>query len=141
MSVLAVEHPRLTVVLVEDDDADAKAMRRALSGSTAAGTVLRAVDGVAALDLLRGAHGPMPDRFLVLTDINMPRMDGLEFIRTLRADPDLHRAVVFLLTSSDTVEDREAAWVRKTAKQLRSSLNSGCPTIAAGDNLIHITTH
>ena len=55
MSVLAVEHPRLTVVLVEDDDADAKAMRRALSGSTAAGTVLRAVDGVAALDLLRGA--------------------------------------------------------------------------------------
>ena len=93
MSVLAVEHPRLTVVLVEDDDADAKAMRRALSGSTAAGTVLREVDGVAALDLLRGAHGPMPDRFLVLTDINMPRMDGLEFIRTLRADPDLHRAV------------------------------------------------
>jgi CheY-like chemotaxis protein len=71
-------------------------------------TVLRARDGREALELLR--TGAVPAPYIILLDLNMPRMNGLEFLQTLRTDPLLTHAVVFVLTTSKSDEDLVAAY-------------------------------
>jgi CheY-like chemotaxis protein len=102
----------LNIVLVEDDDGDAKAVRRAFRNLKVANQILRAVDGVEALDMLRGANGrvQISGPYIVLVDLNMPRMNGIDFIQALRRDENLRRAVVFVLTTSNRREDRCAAY-------------------------------
>lgn len=95
----------MNIILVEDDDADAKAVHRAFSKTTIANPVIRAVDGVEALALLRLRQAELPRQYMILTDINMPRMDGLELISEIRSDPALRRAVIFVLTTSDADKD------------------------------------
>jgi len=98
-------HP-LDIILVEDDDADAKAVRRALEKSCIANPVRRLKDGVDALAFLRGeAPTKPPPQYIILLDLNMPRMNGIEFLEALRNDPKLHRAIVFVLTTSSDQRD------------------------------------
>ena len=79
------------VLLVEDNDVDREAVRRAFTRHRIANPIYDARDGVEALELLRGmADKPrLPRPFLILLDINMPRMSGIELLHELRADPDL----------------------------------------------------
>jgi CheY-like chemotaxis protein len=70
------------------------------------------VDGLEALEMLRGQNGktgPPPPRIL-LVDLNMPRMNGIQFVRALRMDQDLSQTVVFMLTTSKRDEDKAAAY-------------------------------
>lgn len=80
--------PLLNIILVEDDDGDAKAIRRALKKVRIANPVIRVTDGVEALGLLRGETDRPPERYVLLVDLNMPRMNGLELVGELRAGPD-----------------------------------------------------
>lgn len=101
-----------TIVLVEDDDGDAKAVKRAFAKAKISNEIVRAIDGVDALDLLRGSNGKarVPAPYVLLVDLNMPRMDGIQLVRHLRDDPALRRSIVFMLTTSKRDEDKAAAY-------------------------------
>lgn len=108
----APHHGDLKILLVEDDNGDAKAVLRAFRQVRIANEITRAVDGVEALDFLRGTDGKdrITPPFVLLADINMPRMNGIELVRELRRDPELSSAVVFFLTTSSHEQDIDAAY-------------------------------
>ncbi|MBB97557.1 MAG: two-component system response regulator [Rhodobacteraceae bacterium] len=112
---LSVDGKLLNVILVEDDDGDAKAVRRAFSKAKIANPIHRFVDGVEAFAFLRGETGTPPETYVILLDINMPRMNGIEFLEQLRVDPQLSPAVVFVLTTSNDDRDRTAAYAKHVA--------------------------
>ncbi len=99
----------LNIMLVEDDDVDVMNVERAFEKARVSLKLLRAVDGVEALDLLRASSTPSARR-LVLLDLNLPRMNGIEFLRELRADERLRRTPVVVLTTSDDEQDKAAAF-------------------------------
>ena len=105
------------LLLVEDDQVDLMAMQRGLREHRLANPVTVAHDGVEALEILRGENGRTPlDRpFVILLDLKMPRMDGLEFLATIRADEALRDSVVFVLTTSRHDEDITAAYKQNIA--------------------------
>ena len=112
----------ITLLLVEDDAVDAEAIRRAFRQQEIANPFVVVKDGVEALAALRG-DGPVavPYPRVVLLDLNMPRMNGIEFLEALRADPLLTRTVVFVLTTSDREEDKVAAYERHVAGYILKS--------------------
>ena len=99
----------LNILLVEDDEVDVMNVRRAFQKNHIMNPLFHATDGVEALDLLRGGRVPR-ERRLVLLDLNMPRMNGIEFLRALRADPELLATPVVVLTTSDDERDRVNAY-------------------------------
>lgn len=104
----------VNIFLVEDDEVDVMAVKRALKELKIANPVFRAADGIDALEILRGQNGKtkLPRPFIILLDLNMPRMGGLEFLAELRKDPDLRRSIVFVMTTSAAEEDRIRAYNR-----------------------------
>jgi CheY-like chemotaxis protein len=98
----------VTLLLVEDDDIDAMGVERALKRRRIVNPLFRARDGVEALELLRSGAVARP--YMILLDLNMPRMGGLEFIAEVRQDPRLSNSVVFVLTTSKSDEDLSAAY-------------------------------
>ena len=104
--------PQLSLLLVEDDDVAAEAVIRGLRKHAKDCPVVPAEDGVAALQILRGQHHTqrIAKPYLVLLDLNMPRMNGFEFLQELRADQELCGTVVFVLTTSSAERDRACAY-------------------------------
>ena len=102
----------LNILLVEDDDGDARAVQRAFQKAKIANLIVRAVDGVEALDILRGSNGKkkLPSPNLLLVDINMPRMNGIQLLKAIREDQGLRQTVTFVLTTSKRDEDKMAAY-------------------------------
>ena len=107
----------VNVLLVDDDDVDVMAVKRAFKKAKIANPLHIARDGLEALLKLRGkdGHSPVPRPYIIILDLNMPRMDGLEFLNELRADEALHDAVVFVLTTSKADEDRAASYDKNVA--------------------------
>ncbi len=102
----------VNILLVDDDDGDAKSVQRAFKSARIANPIVRAIDGVDALDILRGTNGKprLAKPYILLVDVNMPRMNGLELIRALRQDAHLHTSVVFVLTTSSRQDDKLSAY-------------------------------
>ena len=101
----------MNILLVDDDDAAAEAVVRGLRKHSAQFPIVVAADGAAALAVLRGEHRErMSAPYIVLLDLNMPGMRGLEFLRELRADPALRSTIVFVLTTSGAEADRRRAY-------------------------------
>ncbi|HEX8319853.1 MAG TPA: response regulator [Longimicrobium sp.] len=99
----------LNILLVEDDEVDVMNVRRAFKKNNICNPLWVAGNGLDALEMLR--TGDMPrERRLVLLDLNMPRMNGIEFLRELRADPELRPVPVVVLTTSDDERDRVEAY-------------------------------
>jgi CheY-like chemotaxis protein len=92
------------ILLVEDDDVDVMTMRRALKDLRIGNPLFVAGDGEAALDLLRGGKIKRP--CVILLDLNMPRMGGIEFLRVAKADAALQNIPVIVLTTSREESDR-----------------------------------
>lgn len=109
---MATANPILTVLLVEDDDVAAESVVRSLTRLGCSFPVVWAEDGGVALKALRGEDPgrTVPRPRVVLLDLNMPRVDGFEFLQQLRADPLLHDEVVFVLTTSNADTDRTRAY-------------------------------
>lgn len=111
------------ILLVEDDAVDAESMMRALRKLNLNNALLHARDGSEALDILRadGDKGIAAAPYLIVLDINMPRMNGIEFLEALRAD-DVHRnAIVFVLTTSNAERDKLEAYKHNIAGYLLKS--------------------
>jgi CheY-like chemotaxis protein len=118
----------VNVLLVDDDDVDVAAVRRAFRKSKILNPVFVARDGLEALDMLRATNGAqrVDPPYVIILDLNMPRMDGLEFLAELRRDPDHHRAVVFVLTTSHQDQDRAASYDKNVAGYiLKSEVGEG----------------
>lgn len=103
---------QMNIVLVEDNDIDVALLRRGLKALDVAHSVVRVHDGLEALELLKedDARPCLPRPFLVLLDINMPRMNGHEFLEELRAHPRLKGTCVIMFTTSDNPRDVEKAY-------------------------------
>jgi CheY-like chemotaxis protein len=99
----------LHFLLVDDDDIDVMNVKRAFAKANITNPLSVACDGIEALALLRDGSIPASRR-LVLLDLNMPRMNGLEFLRELRADPALERTSVVILTTSNADLDKKEAY-------------------------------
>lgn len=99
----------LNILLVEDDDVDVMNVRRAFAKHHITNPLFIARDGVEALEMLRDSEVPKGRR-LVLLDLNMPRMNGIEFLRELRNDPELAPTPVVVLTTSNDDQDKVEAY-------------------------------
>jgi CheY-like chemotaxis protein len=99
------------MLLVEDSVADAKLVRLALEESGSTTEVLRAEDGADAvlkLDAIAAGHIGRPD--LVVLDINLPRVNGIDVLRRIKADPDLRTLPVVVFSTSRSDVDVAAAY-------------------------------
>ena len=104
----------VTLLLVDDDSIDRRAVRRGLQKRQIENEVVEAEDGLEALEILRGDHPSksVNQPCIVLLDLKMPRMNGHEFLVELRADQKLRQQVVFVLSTSDDEEERHRAYER-----------------------------
>ncbi len=104
-------------LVVDDDEICIMAVRRAMKKLCLVNPVSTADNGIQALEILRDSIGPsLPlPRYVVLLDLSMPKMGGLEFLDELRADPVLKKLVVFVLTTSDSPRDIAAAYEKNIA--------------------------
>jgi CheY-like chemotaxis protein len=112
--MLASDERTMNVLLVEDDEVDVMNVRRAFKKGNVANPLFVANNGLEALEILRSGNTPggtAPNqRRLILLDLNMPKMNGIEFLQALRADPDLRKIPVVVLTTSNANPDRTAAY-------------------------------
>ena len=105
-------HP-FDILLVEDEPADAHLVRSALKESRVLCNLHHVFDGVEALAFLRrqgDAYGNAPKPDLVLLDLNMPRMNGREFLAAVKEDAELKGIPVVVLTTSDVERDVVASY-------------------------------
>lgn len=102
----------LHILLIDDDDIDVMNVQRAFKRNNILNPLFVARDGIEALELLRttGPQAIPKERRLVLLDLNMPRMNGLEFLRALREDEELRCLTVIVLTTSDDERDKVEAY-------------------------------
>lgn len=107
-------YKEVTILVVDDDDVDVMGVERALKKLRIGNPLVRARDGLEALALLR-APEVIPRPYIILLDINMPRMNGLEMLAELRADAALSSSVVFILTTSKDDADKVAAYQQHVA--------------------------
>jgi CheY-like chemotaxis protein len=109
-----MEERIINILLVEDDEVDVMNVRRAFKKNNITNPLYVAENGLEALALLRSQDGKNPTvppvRRLILLDLNMPKMNGLEFLQQLRADPALKSTPVIVLTTSDEDRDRVEAY-------------------------------
>ena len=107
----------VTVLLVDDDKIDRMVVRRAFNALNITNPIVEAGNGIKALDMLRGHNGceKMQQPYIVLLDLHMPRMDGIEFLEEAFGDPALQPMLVFVLTTSAADEQWVAAHARNIA--------------------------
>ncbi len=101
------------LLLVEDDEVDVMNVRRAFKKNNITNPLYVANNGLEALAMLRGNDATSripPQRRLILLDINMPKMNGIEFLREVRADADLRMIPVIVLTTSNEDRDKVEAY-------------------------------
>ena len=93
----------VTLFVVEDDDIDFMTIERSFAQMRIANPLLRAFDGYEALTMMKNLQVPPP--FIVLLDLQMPKMSGLEFLHEVRSSPEISDAIIFILTSSSDEKD------------------------------------
>lgn len=102
----------IELLLVEDDDVDVMNVQRAFAKNNILNKLHVAGNGLEALALLRGegCESILPKTKIILLDINMPKMNGIEFLQELRKDPALRSLTVFVLTTSNQDRDKFDAY-------------------------------
>lgn len=100
---------QLKILLVEDDEVDVMNVKRAFDKARIQNPLHVAKDGVEALELLKD-DAFSKERLLLLLDINMPRMNGIELLREIRKNEKLHSLPVVVLTTSDDERDKFDAY-------------------------------
>lgn len=113
----------ISILLVEDDEVDIESFRRMLKKQRILNPIHVACDGLEAFEFLRGSaeRKKIERPFLIILDLNMPRMNGIEFLEELRQDEELHDSICFVLTTSDACRDKVAAYDKHIAGYLVKS--------------------
>ena len=112
-----MSYEEVKILIVDDDEVCVMALKRAIKKMRLLNPVKVATDGLEAWELLKGEAGKsrLTPPYIILLDINMPRMDGHEFLEKIRNDDLLQRSLVFVLTTSNAREDVERAYDRNIA--------------------------
>jgi len=107
-----VETSPVKFMIVDDDQVSVMAIKRALKKLRILNPVFVASDGQEALDKLRSgtSDAEVAPPYLITLDLNMPRMDGFEFLEAVRKDPKLQHAIIFVLSTSDAPKDIMSAY-------------------------------
>ena len=102
------------IILVEDNESDAEVARRAIEKSNPASTLVVVGDGLSAADMLMGTPGqpPCARPRLMMIDINLPGLDGIELLTRIRSNPDLRDVAVVMVSSSTEERDIRKAYDR-----------------------------
>jgi CheY-like chemotaxis protein len=97
----------ISILLIEDDEVDVMNVKRAFKKNNITNPLVVANNGLDALQYLRVTHKEKPSELprIILLDLNMPKMGGIEFLRELRHDEQLKNLSVFIMTTSN--EDRD----------------------------------
>ncbi len=108
-----MEDKLVNILLVEDDSVDVMNVQRAFKKNNIQNPLYLAKNGLEGLAMLRGTDGqemirPRPQ--IIMLDLNMPQMNGLEFLKELRSDPELKSISVFVMTTSKDDKDRFEAY-------------------------------
>lgn len=101
------------ILLVEDDEVDIMNVQRAFRKNKITNPFFIARNGIEALEMMRGSNGSAalnPPPGIILLDLNMPKMGGIEFLRELRRDPVFRSISVFVMTTSNEESDKLAAY-------------------------------
>ena len=114
MTVSVDDDRMLNILLVDDDEVDVITVKRAFSQHRIANRLFIARNGEEALAMLRGGDIPSKRR-IVLLDLNMPKMTGLEFLKEVRKDPELRSLNVIVMTTSQEENDRVEAYGHKVS--------------------------
>ncbi len=107
----------VNLLIVDDDDVDVQGLKRTLKEANLTNSVTVARDGIEALQILRGEKdciAPLKP-YIILLDLNMPRMNGIEFLEEVRADQQLKKSVVFMLSTSSSEQDIDRAYQHHVA--------------------------
>ncbi|MCF2872068.1 response regulator [Octadecabacter sp. G9-8] len=107
-----MNHSTVSFLLVDDDIVSIMSMKRTIKKLRLLNPVVVAGDGLEALDILRQT-GDVPEikhPFIVILDLNMPRMSGHAFMKEIRNDPALSDTIVFIMSTSDSAQDVEEAY-------------------------------
>ena len=109
--------PPVHLLLIEDSEIDVEIFKRAMRKTGVSYPITVAHDGLEALRLLRGNDEatPLERPSVALLDLNMPRMNGIEFLSRIRADRALKNSIVFVLTTSESDKDKTAAYEKNVA--------------------------
>jgi len=124
------------ILLIDDDIIVHEAMERVLQEKNLSNPLLTAKNGEEGLNILRSSKGPIGKGLpvLILLDLNMPKMDGHEFLAELRKDPKLKSLPVFILTTSSTPSDMGLAYEQEVIgyivkDELTESLAKALPVL------------
>jgi CheY-like chemotaxis protein len=119
----------LNILLVEDDEVDVMTVQRAFKKGNINNPLYIAGNGIEALAMLRGQSGIVPamptERRIILLDLNMPKMNGLEFLQELRDDPTIRQIPVVVLTTSNEEQDRVQAYHLNVAGYILKPITFG----------------
>ncbi len=104
-------------LIVDDDEVSVMSIQRAIKKQKLVNPQRVAKDGQEALEILReetSTDNVLPP-YIIILDLNMPRMNGIEFLEVVRSDATLHRAVIFVLTTSEAPGDIASAYDKNIA--------------------------
>ena len=122
-----MESKPISLLLVEDDEADILDIQRSMQLLKVPNPLYIARDGIEALAMLQGTGEDggtvVPYPYLILLDLNLPRMDGLEFLKAVRNDPKLRSTMIIIITSSDDEQTRAAAFDLNVPNYLSKPVN------------------
>lgn len=114
----------LTILLVEDNEIDVMGVKRAFRQSECPYPIVVARNGVEALEKLReGKDVKKP--YLILLDLNMPRMNGIEFLEEVRGDQQLKSSIIYILTTSKAPDDKEKVYRHNVAGYIVKEVGDG----------------
>lgn len=117
----------VNILLVEDDEVDIMNVQRAFRKNNISNPLYITRNGLEALDALNGKDGiVVPKPRIILLDINMPKMGGIEFLVELRKRPELRLTSVFVLTTSDEEIDKVAAYNLNVAGYILKPISFDC---------------
>ena len=117
----------IKILLIEDDEVDAELIRRSFKRNKLKNEVLVVTDGSLGIDAVREHYEKHQPRvpLVVLLDLNLPIMNGHEFLRTVRSDPNLRPLIVFVVSTSDDPSDTREAYANNVAGYLvKGKMNS-----------------
>lgn len=109
------------ILLVEDDLVDAMTVKRAFKELNIPNPIVHLSNGEEALAYLRDNKEPMPG--IILLDLNMPRMNGIEFLEMLKNEEQFKSIPVIILTTSTEHKDRQSSFQKSAAGYMVKPVN------------------